>query len=221
MVNRLSKSIPAALVFTVLIMLTLAFPLTAFADEDDELLSAGPKAASRVIISDYSVADGGLTAGKTCIATFTLHNVNENAAVNSVLVTGGIETGAPVVYVGVNQAYVPLIEPGGEAVVEFEYYTKNVDMTSIDSISVALTISYVDEGTEIERTNSVSLRLPVSESTPAVVSDADMHWQEPGTSGMNGFLDSGRMQMVYFVGLVVCGVGIGVLLFRKLKAARQ
>jgi len=201
-----------------MLALMLALPTTAHAyaapAEDDA------KPASRVVVSGYSVADGGLEAGRASTASITLHNTAKTAVVSSLLVTGWVETGAPVEIVGVNQVYVPLIRPDGEATVEFDYYTKNVDLASIDTISAGFTITYYDEGSAVERTNSVSLRLPVLESSRAAVDEAEMRWREPTPSSIDRFLNSNLMQLLYFTGLAVCAAGIAILVLLKLKSAR-
>jgi len=215
--KRLLKSIPVALV----IALLAAFPVIAHADEDEATAPAAPAVpAGRVIVIDYSVADGGLTAGQTCTVTYILHNTAKNATVSNVLVNGWVESGAPVDLVGINQVYMPRISPDGEVSFEFEYYTKNVDLTAIDSYSVGMTISYIDDGTKTERSNSVSVRLPVSDSSHFAVDSVDMRWQMPESSTLFGLLNSWPMQLVYLAGFVACGAGIVLLLFGKLKASR-
>jgi len=175
--------------------------------------------ASRVLIDDYYVVGGGLAAGKTSAAVFMLKNTGMTASVNSVLITGWIETGAPVEFTGSNQAYVPLIPPGGIVAVEIEYSTKNVDLTSIESVSAGFTISYGDEGSGAERTNSVSLRLPVSGGRNVVIKEEDMHWTVPGESALDELLYSRNMQFVYAAGLALCCFGIVVILGRRLAEA--
>jgi len=211
--KRLVRGIPAILA----IALLMAFPVVAHAEE----AGAAPAVPSgRVIVADYYTADGGLTAGKTCTVTYILHNTAKSAAVSNVLVNGWVESGAPVDLVGINQVFLPRISPDGEAAFELEYYTKNVDLTAIDSYSVGLTISYIDEGTKTERTNSVSLRLPVSDSAIIAVDEADMRWQTPESSTLFRLLNSWPMQLVFLVGLFACGAGIALLLLGKLRASR-
>jgi len=113
--NKLIKT-----VFTVLaITLVLAFPATVSAEEEPDQMAP----ASRVLIDEYYIIDGGLSAGRTSTAVFLLKNTGVTASVNSVLITGWIETGAPVEFAGSNQVYVPLIPPGGIIAVEVEYST--------------------------------------------------------------------------------------------------
>jgi len=203
-------------VFTVLATtLVFTFPAAVSAHEEPEQMIP----ASRVMIDEYYVVDGGLIAGKTSTAVFMLRNTGVTASVNSVLITGWIETEAPVEFAGSNQVYVPLIPPGGIVAVEVEYSTKNVDLTSIESISAGFTIAYGDEGTGVERTNSVSLRLPVSGGRNAGVNEEDMHWTEPGDSVLDVLLYSQGMQFVYAAGLVFCCAGVVVLLGGRLAEA--
>jgi len=211
MMMRLTRTVIAVLAT----MLVYAFPAAVSASEGtDQMIPA-----SRVMIDEYYVVDGGLIAGKTSTAVFMLKNTGVTASVNSVLITGWIETEAPVEFAGSNQVYVPLIPPGGIVAVEVEYSTKNVDLTSIESISAGFTISYGDEGTGVERTNSVSLRLPVSGGRNAGVSEEDMRWTEPGDSVLDVLLYSQGMQFVYAAGLVICCAGIVVILGRRLADA--
>jgi len=203
-------------VFTALaIIMVFTFPAAVSArEEPDQMIPA-----SRVMIDEYYVVDGGLIAGKTSTAVLMLKNTGLMANVNSVLITGWIETEAPVEFAGSNQVYVPLIPPGGIVAVEIEYNTKNVDLTSIESISAGFTISYGDEATGVERTNSVSLRLPVSGVRNAGVNEGDMHWTAPGDSVLNELLYSRSMQLVYAAGLVICCAGIVAILGRRLAEA--
>jgi len=212
--KRLVRSIPAILAIALLV----AFPFVAHAEEGG---TAGAQAvpSGRVIVVDYYISDGGLTAGKTCTVTYILHNTARSATVSNVLVSGWVEGGAPVDMVGINQVYLPRITPDGEASFEIEYYTKNVDLTAIDSYSVGLSISYIDDGTKTERTNSVSLRLPVSEDAHIAIDEADMRWQTPEASALFGLLNSWPMQLVFLAGLFACGAGIVLLLLGKLKAS--
>jgi len=199
----------------------LLFPNNALAAEYGELAGVKPTApASRVIISDYHIVGDGLVSGKQCTLVIRLQNVSGVENVNSVLVTGWIEAGAPVEFVGVNQAYIPRILPGDEADMEFEYYTKHVDLSSIDSISAGFTILYSDEGSGTERTNSVSLRLPVSSGTDSAFDETDMRWPEPGHSALDEFLYSTFMQTVYIAGIIFCCVCVVILLLNKARVAR-
>ena len=209
--NRLIKTfiaVPA-------VLLLFAFPAAVSAA--GETVQTTP--ASRVLIDEYYVIDGGLVAGKTSTAVFMLKNTGVTANVNSVLITGWIETGAPVEFTGSNQAYVPVIPPGGLVAVEIEYSTKNVDLTSIESVSAGFTISYGDEGSGVERTNSVSLRLPVSGGRNVVISEEDMHWTAPGDSALDGLLYSENMQLIYAAGLAICCLGVIAILGRRLAEA--
>jgi len=204
---RLTKKISSVLM-VVLMVVSLS---TVWADED---------VPSRVIITDFFIEGGGLEAGGISMAVFMLKNTSETANVNSVLLTGSIDTTAPLELVGTNQAYVRLIPPGGEVEVEFEYYTRNVDLTSIDCISVGFTIHYGDEGTGVERMNSVTLRLPVLRNANTAVDEADMLWPVPQDSALDEFLYSRLMQAAYAAGLVICCVGIAVLLLFKMGILR-
>ena len=213
--KRLLGCIPAALAIALLV----ALPATARADEDGA--SATPAVpAGRVIVADYFVSGGGLKSGATCTVTYVLYNTSKTSSVTGVLVSGWVENGAPVDLVGVNQVYVPRIPPENEIMIEFEYYAKNVDLTAIDSYSAGLTISYIDEGSKTERTNSVSLRLPVSDGGYSAVYGVDWRWQTPEPSALSGLMNSRPMQLVYLAGFVACCAGIALLLLGKLRASR-
>ena len=175
---------------------------------------------SRVIIVDHFIMGGGLAAGETGTAVFILRNTSETHNVSGVLVSGWIGDGEPVEFAGVNQAYVPLILPGGEVSVEFEYSTGNVDLTSIKSFSAGFTISYKDEGSGTDRTNYVSVRLPVFSNSYTAVSDADMRWPTPVVSSADAFLATRFMQVVYMIGLIACLAGSLVLLLYKTELLR-
>jgi len=172
---------------------------------------------SRVIITDYSIEGGGLAAGETVTAEFTLRNTGASAYVNSILVTGWIDTAAPVEFIGVNQAYVASIRPRGEAVVRFTYYTRDVDLSGVGSVPAGFSIAYGDEGSASERTNNVSVRLPVLHTEAARVSEADFYWPEPQASTLDTFLYSERMQLVCAAGLAFCGMLILILLIYKIS----
>jgi len=201
-------------------MVMLLFPITVLATGNDEPADAKPAApASRVVISDYYIVGDGLVSGTQSTLVIVMKNTSETDNVSSVLVTGWIETGAPVEFVGANQAYVPHILPGREATVEFEYSTKNVDLSSIDGISAGFTILYSDESSGTERTNNVSLRLPVSSGDDSVFDEADMRWPEPKPSAMDAFLYAKYMQTIYVAGIILCCVCVVILLFNKARAA--
>ena len=174
---------------------------------------------SRVVIADYAVEGGGLAAGKTVTAEFTLRNTGASAYVNSVLVTGWIDSASPVEFIGVNQAYVASIRPRGEAVVRFTYYTRDVDLSGVGSISAGFAITYGDEGSAVERTNNVSVRLPVLRADAARWDESDFYWPEPQDTALDTFLYSRRMQFVYAAGLACSGFFILVLFV--LKASRK
>ena len=126
-----------------------------------------PVSVNRVMISDYYVVGGGLVAGEINTAVFILKNTGETSWVTSLLLTGWIDSGAPVDFDGTNQVYVPYIMPRGEVAVEFTYYTKNVDLTLIDTISAGFAINYGDEGSGAERVNNVSFRPPILYVSPS------------------------------------------------------
>jgi len=170
---------------------------------------------SRVVIADYTIEGGGLAAGETVTAEFKLRNTGASASVSSVLVTGWIDTAAPVEFIGVNQAYVASIPPRGESVVRFTYYTRDVDLSGVGSVSAGFAIAYGDEGSASERTNNVSVRLPVLHSDAARVSESDFYWLEPQASALDTFLYSERMQLVYAAGLSCSGAFILILFVFK------
>jgi len=214
MANRLLR---VALAMTVaLLILSSHFHVSAAAENTG--VSPGSDAVpSRVIIADLYVEGGGLTAGETCTAVFVLKNTSETSGVTGVLVSGWIGDGEPVEFDGVNQVYVPFISPGSEASVEFMYFTGNVDLASTTGITAGFTISYKDEGAGIDRTNNVSVRLPVLHKSYTAVSEADMRWPEPVTTAFDAFLTARFMQAIYLIGLVFCCTGSVFLLLLKKK----
>ena len=186
-------------------------------------LTAAVKAAppSRVLITDYSVRGGGLMAGEVSTAVFTLTNMSSETAVNSVLITGWIEAAAPVEFTRTNQVYVARIPPGGEATVVFEYYTRHVDMTAIGTVSVGFSIAYSEEEGGTERSNNVSLRLPVQRGARTTVRDDDMEWPMPWVSDFDRLLASRAMQMVYVGGAAFSGVLTVIIMLFKTGILRR
>jgi len=180
---------------------TICFFLAAFA-------LALPVSAipSRVMIMDYFVEDGGFVAGEVSTVTFILKNMSRTSNVTSVLLIGWIDSVSPVEFAETNQAYVEIIPPGEEVAVEFEYYTKNVDMTAISSVSVGFTIYYADDALEAERASSTSVRLPVRRGARTTIDEEDMRWSAPWVSNRDRILSSGLMQSAYMAGFVFCAV---------------
>jgi len=209
------KLLKIALAMAAALLMLSFHPRVSAAEESPEASSGSDAVPSRVIIEDLYVEGGGLTAGEAGTAVFVLRNTSVTTSVTGVLVSGWIGEGEPVEFDGVNQAYVPLISPGGEASVEFKYLTGNVDLTSTTSISAGLTISYKDEGSGIDRTNNVSVRLPVLNKSYTAVSEADMRWPEPVTTAFDAFLASRFMQAIYLIGLFGCCTGSVVILLSK------
>ena len=217
MVGKLLKT---ALVFMV-VLLVFSFPAQVLADEDDpEVTPESNAVPSRVIVADHYIEGGGLAAGETGTAVFVLKNTSETSNVSGLLVSGWIADGEPVEFDGVNQAYVPLLLPGSQTAVELKYFARNVDMTTVRSVSVGLTVSYKDEGSGIDRTNNISLRLPVIHTSYPAVSEADMRWQTPAVSAFDEYLTSRLMQVVYMAGLIICFAGSVILLLFKTKVLR-
>jgi len=171
---------------------------------------------SRVIITDYFVDGGGFVAGQVSTVTFILKNTNSSSNITSVFLVGWIDSGSPVEFAETNQAYVEMISPGGEVEVVFEYYTKNVDMTAIRSVSVGFYIYYSDNALgDTERSNSVSLRLPVLRGARTTIAEEDMRWSAPMVSNIDNILSSDLMQAVYIAVFVVCVLwSILLVLFR-------
>jgi len=208
----------------------LAVPAFAMEIEMEMELELGPDGGEpgrtvtvqpgRVLITDFFVMGGGLVAGETSTVVFVLENTGE-AGVNSVVLTGWIDPAAPVEFTGTNQVYVGSIAPGGEASAMFEYYTRNVDLTALHSISAGFTISYGDEAVWAERSNSVAVRLPVLRGARTTVGEEDMRWSEPYISRMAELLTSRAMQALYAGGFVLCSVLAALILLLKLGILKR
>jgi len=206
-----------ALAIAAAVLASSFLPHVSAAGENSGVSPESDAVPSRVIIEDLYVEGGGLAAGKPGTAVIVLRNTSATASVTGLLVSGWIGDGEPVEFEGVNQVYVPFMAPGGNASVDFKYLTGNVDLTSTTSISAGFTISYKDEGSGIDRTNNVSVRLPVLNKSYTAVSEADMRWPEPVTTAFDAFLASRFMQIIYLMGLIGCCTGIVVLLLSKKK----
>jgi hypothetical protein len=221
---KLLKRILAA-VLAVLFVFLLAFPVFAatidIEDEPDETaVSRRVFPPSRVIITDYFVTGDGLSAGEVSTVTFVLRNMSWVSAVNSVLLTGWIESAAPVEFTGSNQVYIDAIPPRGERLAVFEYYTRHVDMTAISTVSAGFAIVYSDDA-GIERTSNVSVRLPVLRGARTTVSEDDMQWPTPWVSDRNSFLASRLMQIAYAGGFVFCVALIIIIMLFKIGILRR
>ncbi|MCL2426022.1 MAG: hypothetical protein FWD05_06765 [Oscillospiraceae bacterium] len=217
----------AITVLFILIFLAAMIPITALADPDEEYYDndvdelteelteeVGAESMtppSRVIVVGYTVGGGGLAAGEISNVAIKLRNTSDNYYVNSVLLTGWIESGAPIEFSTTNQEYGGRIAPDEETIVTFTYYTQNVDLTAIASVTVGFTINYGDEATNVERVSNVSINLPVLRGLRTSVEDADMIWATYYPSRINVILSSGGMQAVY-VGLLVASLLLSVIL---------
>jgi len=217
--NKLIKTLAAVLL---IILMLPAFSHAAeltLPDELPEEIVAEPP--SRIVITEYSVGDGGLKAGEASTALFTLKNMNDSFNVNSILITAWVDSAAPVEFIGTNQSYIALLTPGGEAKAVFVYYTKNVDISAIGSVSAGFSIQYFDESDGKERTNNISVRLPVVNYTDTTLDEAYMQWQTPSESAVDEMLYSMRMQAIYVAGLVFSCICIAVLLLFKFTVLRR
>jgi len=205
----------------------LACPVLAVSVADfdpDEESDEAPRRfspTSRVMITDYSIRGGGLVAGEVSEVMFVLKNTGRWATVNSVLLTGWIESIAPVEFTGTNQIFIESIPAGGEVAVIFEYYTKNVDLTALRSVSAGFNISYGDEAVGAERSNSVSVRLPVLRGARTTIDEDDMRWSVPQASRRDQLLYSRLMQAAYAGGFIFCGVWIIIIILFKLGVFKR
>ena len=207
------------IISVVLCLFMLTFPVFATVYiEDAPTQQRFPPA--RVIVTGFSVNGGGLIAGEVSTVEFVLFNTSTNTAVTSVLLTGWIDSIAPVEFTETNQAFIRRIPPGGEAVVTFEYFTRNVDMTAIGTVSAGFSIHYSEELSGLDRSNTVSLNLPVLRRARTTVNDEDMFWPAPFVSDLDRFLVSRTMQTVYVGGFVLCGILIVIILLFKLGILR-
>lgn len=213
MKELLRKTLCILIVTVIFTMPVLAVDTDELYDQDDsyepyepvtELEHVRMAAPSRVIISDFLVVGGGLSAGETSTVVFVLRNTGQYADINSVVLTGWIDSDAPVSFVDTNQAYAGRIPPGEEIFVMIDYYTRNVNLTALKSVPVGFNISYGDEATNSERTSSVTVLLPVLHGAVTVVNEEEMHWVLPHVSNFDEFMSSRIMQTVYVTVLVVC-----------------
>jgi len=170
---------------------------------------------SRVIITSYSISGGGLVAGETRRATFVLENTSVTAYISSVLVTGRIESTAPVYFVGTNQVYIGRIPPGGNVEVVFEYYTQRVDMAAVGRVYAGLTVQYADEATRVERINNITVHLPVLLEVRTPINEEQMQWQMRELSRIDSLLYSSVMQALYLGIIVFCVIWIVLLILFK------
>jgi len=121
----------------IIIMFILSFSITVYADEleDEEIPEPDPHPPSRVIVTDHYLIGDGIIAGEESTLVLKLMNTSNEFPVSSILVSGWLEQGSPVVFIGANQAYMPIIEPGSEIEVQFALYAYNIDLTLISTIT--------------------------------------------------------------------------------------
>jgi hypothetical protein len=192
-------------------------------ENNDEYVSALMRSIpSRVMIADYYIEDGGLVAGEVSKATFIIRNMSRTSNVTSVFLSGWIDSAAPVEFIGTNQAYVEIINPSQEIAVVFEYYTRNVDMTAIGTVAAGFTIHYSDDAIAgHERSNSVSVRLPVLRGARTAIDEEDMQWPAPWVSDGERFLSANIMQAVYAAGFVFSVIWIILLVLFKFGVLKR
>ena len=208
--KRLSATLMAIL------MLTFALSIAAYADVEGEDVDSDPPPPSRVLIVTHHITGGGLTAGKQNTVSFLLRNTGQEAAVSSVLITGWIDQTAPMVFIGANQDYVARIEAGAEAVVTFDLYVQDIDLSLVRNIALNFMVEYFDESTWVVRSNNVLIRLNVTSGTGATVSEEDMVFPVREKSNLEELVNSAKMQKLYTLGLISCIVGIVLLLLCRL-----
>jgi len=219
-INKVMIVKRATTIFIILIFLTIMMSTVALAEphedydeyydnEIEETETMTPP--SRVIVVDHSVEGGGLVAGEISTVLLRLQNTSDYYGINSVLLTGWIESGAPVEFTATNQVYAGRIAPGGEIIVELMYYTQNVDLTAIASVTVGFAINYGDEATSVERVSNVSINLPVLRGLRTTVEEVDMIWEAYYPSRVNVILSSREMQIVY-LGLLVVSLLLSIVL---------
>ena len=187
-----------------------------YIDETTRMASPG-----RVIITDFYIMGGGLIPGETSTAVFLLQNKGQNSYVNGVLLTGWIDSAAPVEFADTNQVYAGRMEPGAEVTITFEYYTRKVDLTAFRGVYAGFAISYGDEATNSVLTNNVSFSLPVLSTSRVMIDEEDMKWAVPHTSNIDEFLSSGIMQAVYAGVFVLCTIWIILIFLFKLDILKR
>jgi len=207
------KRLSAAL--TAILILMFALSITAYADVEEDV-EPDPPPPSRIIIVDHMITDGGLTAGEQSTVVFLLRNTGRDAAVSSVLITGSIDQTAPMVFIGANQDYVSRIGPGAQAVVKFDFYVQDIDLTLVRNVAANFMIEYFDESSWTTRVNNVSIRLNVTNDTRATVSEEDMVFPVHEVSNLEELMFSAQMQEVYTFGLIICIAGVVLILLYKL-----
>jgi len=213
---RLIKTIICIVVIALMsVLLVYAYETEYEEAEYEEDEQQGTSSPSRVIIIDYSIHGDGLAAGEVSTGIFVLKNTSAAAYVSSVLLTGWIETSAPVHFTGTNQAYIGRIPPGGTVNVAFEYYSENIDMAAISSINAGFAIHYADEATGIERANNVTLRLPVLREGRPPLYPEQLTWQTRELSRLDSLLYSRTMQTVYLGTIIFCAIWIILLMLFK------
>jgi len=205
------------IIFFILIVLLMVTSATAFADVENEPhepiieeldLMVPP---SRIIISDYFIEGEGLVAGEISAAVITLQNTSDYYYLNSILITGWIEPGAPVEFLTTNQEYAGRLPPGEEISVTIMYYTQNVDLTAVSSVEAGFTIHFGDEATQTERTNNVSINLPVLRGVITAIERADMVFETYTPSSIDILLSSRNMQAVY-LGVLIASFLFSVII---------
>ena len=124
-------------------------------------------------------------------------------------------------FVGTNQNYAGHIPPGGEVVVEFNYYTRNIDLRGVGSFSAGFAVHYIDEISGTEQVNNISVRLPVLHSAQVAIGDRHMEWPISEHSSLDEFLSSHYVQVFSGLGFLVCFIGIGMIILFKLFKWKQ
>jgi len=200
-----------------ILVLVMVFTITAYADEE-EIPEPDPPPPSRVIVIDHYLTGDGIIAGEQSTLVLSLYNTSPEFPVSSILVTGWLDQGAPVVFVGANQTYLPVIEPDSVVEVRFDLYAHNIDLTLIRTITSNFLIEFFDESSWIDRSNNILIKLDVPSTPGGAISDEDMSYQTPELSRLEETLFSSGMRNLYYVGLILCCSGVLlVLLFRLYK----
>lgn len=218
-----AKKIISLLIAAYMLIFSVSATVYDIEDENDEsLVPIGDFIPSRVMITDYFVEGGGFVAGEIRKVTYIVKNMSNVSNVTSVLLIGWIDTVTPVEFTGTNQDYIEIIPPKEEVEFVFEYYTRNVDMTAISNVSAGFTIYYCDDALGgSERTNSVSVKLPVLHGTRSMIDEEYMKWATPSVSRLDRLMSSKLMQALYAACFVWCSIWILLLMLFKLGILKR
>lgn len=124
-----------------------------------------------ILLDSYKVSKGDFTAGTSATISFWIKNASKNRTIKGVVVEYYSDNLTPV-YKDDNQEYVDSISPGQKVEVQFD-----VDLSSVieeEKVGLSLKVRGTFQEDEIESQNTMSISIPIQQSSEFVVNSVSV-----------------------------------------------